>query len=518
MKKFAIICSAIAILGLSACDDKSDLGVEQKNAQEKELSLQGFTVTPLAPFNATAIDLNSFEGQTLDVLSYTCAEAIPGRVEFIMEMASTAAFEEVQTLALAPGANPAAPYTVTAAQVSEAVNAIYGLNPVSRDIQMRVAAYVFTNTGEKLRVREQQAGAWFISKMVAMTPLDPHLDIEREYFLVNSLTGMSLSQAIPMVHGSKHQYDDPNYSAVLNVTADDLNAGNVKWAIARQSSVDAADNSGLYGAADAAELTAMSGSLLEGGPALEIDAPAKYQIKINMKNLTYEIGFANDQLYFWTPQTNFRNNVMGLFTSDYVNYTGIICPDATGKWKLTGEPNMSSLQIGVGDKAGEMHFGKSTTPFEAETEDRSKLTYIEANLQEMIYKTVVAQTFGVVGGNNNWGNAPEGVEPTPDTPMTMVGTAAANGNCIWEATVVFADPANLQFKVRANNAWGSEDVPSFNLGADATAVTTKSGTPLRFGGDNLSVPEAGTYKITLNLNIGKTVGAPEPYTITIEKI
>lgn len=509
------------MLGFASCDDKSDLGVQQKNAQENVLSLGGITVNPQAPFNGTSINLDALKGQTLNVLTYTSADPLPAGayMEYKMELAATPAFENAQTINLNRGENATAPYTVNADEVSAAINAIFGREPVAHDVQIRIAAYIVNGT-QLLRIREDEAGAWFMAKQMSITPIDPQLDIEAEYFLVNSLTGMSLTQAEPMLHGSKHQYDDPNFSAVIDVTVDDLSAGNVKWQIAPASAVANEDASNLFGAAAGADLTAMKGEMVKGGVAFEIVAPAKYQIRVNMEDLTYEIGFANEQLYLWTPQTKFGDNVMGLFTDNYVNYDGIICTDPTGKWKLTGECNMRSLQIGCTDVPGQLAFGKETTAFETPADDRSKLMRLQANLQDMTYTMIVANTFGVVGGNNNWGNTDEDkgiLEPIPDTPFTMTGTPAANGMCIWEADVTFEDENNLEFKLRANNAWNSDETPSFDLGADNNATTTKPGTPVWFGGANLSVESVGTYHITLNLNIGKDVGAPQSYTVTIEK-
>lgn len=509
------------MLGLASCDDKSDLGIQQRNEQENVLSLGGITVNPQAPFTGTSIELESLKGRTLDVLTYNSAYALPAGayMEFKMELASTAAFDDAQSINLNRGASPADAYTVGADELSAAINAIYGRQPVARDLQMRIAAYMVNGT-ELLRIRENEAGAWFMGKAISMTPIDPQLDIESEYFLVNSLTGMSLTQAIPMVHGSRHQYDDPNFSVVIDVTIDDLpNADSkVEWKVAPASAVANDDSSNLFGAGEGTSGEAMEGKLARGGAALWFTKPAKYQIRINMETLTFEIGFANDQLYLWTPQTNFRPQYqMGLHTSDYVHYDGLICTDTTGKWKLTGETNMRSLQIGMGAAAGQMAFGKTTTPFDTPADAIGKLVRIQANLQEMTYTQIVAQTIGVVGGNNDWGGKDDQGNPMPDAPLTVVGAPAANGNCIWEGDVTFSDPAKLEFKIRANNAWNSDETPSFDLGGDNGVTTAKEGTPLAFGGSNLTVPETGTYHVTLNLSIGKTIGSPEPYTLTIVK-
>lgn len=512
MKKIAIFCSAIALLGLASCDDKSDLGVEQKNAQENVLSAGGVTVTPQSPFTGTSIDLSAMpEGKTLDVLTYTIKDALPAGafMAFRMELGNDANYSKSTTIDLTPGADTKAPFTMTAEELDNAVFTLFGKEPTTRTVYTRVAAYIVNGT-ELSRIRENDSEAWFMGKSISMTPVDLKLS-ELEYYFVDSLNGMSITGAAPMVHGDKHPYDDPIYSYVIDVTASDLSSGNVKWAIAPKSAVESNNASLLLGAADGADVTEMKGNLVKGGVAFEFNAPAKYQVRIDVQKMTYEIGFANEQLYIWTPQLQFKVP-FGMFTNDYVNYEGI--GYLNGVWKLTGQTDMTSLQIGVGEGENGLAFGKVTKPIAIPAAGANKLYRIQANLTEMTYKVLAANTLGIVGGNNNWGNpAAEGEKGEPDAVLVDAG---GNHN-IWKATVTFADPNNLEFKIRANNNWGSDEDPSFNLGQNNDAELNGNSIPLAFGGANLKVPEAGTYEISVDFSIGSTVGSPHPYYITIVK-
>lgn len=514
MKKFAIFCSVVALLGMASCDDKSDLGVAQVNEQQTVLSAGGVTITPQAPFSGNTLSLqNATDATVYDVLTYTTKEALPAGayMEFRMELAKDAAYAAPVEINLTRPSDAKAAYTVTAEELNNAIYELYGKAPVERPVYTRVAAYIVNGT-TLIRIRENDEAAWFMAKTIQMTPTDVNLDIESTYYFMDSLAGMSLANAQVMSHSEKHEYDDPIFSFVIDVTANDVASSNVTWAIAPKSAVESGDMSKVYGAEAGAELTAMTGGLEQGGVYLEFDAPAKYQVRVNMMDKTYEVGFANEQLYIWTPQLQFRS-YMGLHTYDYISYSGV--GYIGGVWKLTGQPDMMSLQIGKGGADGELAFGKTTSPI-ALPEGGAGLYKIDANLSEMTYNVVHAETLGVVGGNNNWGNlpadAPEGTEAPKDTPLVDI---TANHN-VWSAEVTFADENNLQFKIRANNSWGSDDAPSFDFGQDNGLEVDGNKIPLSFGGSNLSVPGVGTYVITVDFSLGSTVGAPLPYYVTIE--
>lgn len=519
MKKIAIFCSVLALVGMASCDDKSDLGVIQTNEQQTVMSAGGVTLTAQAPFTGTSIDLSRAAGNdVLNVLTYTTKEALPAgaHMEFVMELGSDANYTKSTEIHLTPGANSKAAYSMTAEELENAVFTLFGKEPIVRTVSTRVAAYIVNGT-QTSRVRDNNAPAWFMGQTIAITPEDLNLS-ELEYYFVDSLTGMNPADGKQMVHSDKHPYDDPLFSYVIEVTKSDLTAGNVKWAIAPKSAVASNNSSEMLGAEAGADLTAMKGNLVKGGVAFEFYAPAKYQVRIDVQAMTYEIGFANDQLYVFTPKDNFKSR-MGLHTNDYVHYSGI--GYLNGSWNLTGEPDQLHLKLGQGSAAGTMELiGRNmTTPmFASPTGDlKDKLYKIDCNLQEMTYNIICAQTLGVVGGNNNWGNvpgdAPEGTEPVADTPLVNAG----GNNNVWKATVTFSDANNLQFKLRANNNWGSNDDPSFDFGYDNSVPADGNKRAITFGGSNMSVPEVGTYEITVDFTLGNVVGSPLPYYITVVK-
>jgi len=116
---------------------------------------------------------------------------------------------------------------------------------------------------------------------------------------------------------------------------------------------------------------------------------------------------------------------------------------------------------------------------------------VEANLEDLTYKLTATQ-WGIVGNSTpgGWDNS---------TPMTYDPATKK-----WTVTAVMtvqAAPDN-GWKFRANNVW------DINMGDE---VLNQTDGKLAYGGKNISITEAGTYVITLDLS------NPRAYTYTIVK-
>lgn len=116
---------------------------------------------------------------------------------------------------------------------------------------------------------------------------------------------------------------------------------------------------------------------------------------------------------------------------------------------------------------------------------------VEANTDDLTYK-LTATEWGIVGNSTpgGWDNS---------TPMTYDPETKK-----WTVTAVMTEQAapDNGWKFRANNGW------DINLG---DAVLNQTDGKLAYGGKNISITEAGTYVITLDLS------NPRAYTYTIVK-
>lgn len=474
------------MMGLASCDDKSDLGMMQQNPQENVLTIGAFTISPQAPFNGTQVDLNDCPAQ-VPVLTYSVAEALPEgtEVKFVLEISDTPDFAGSKKLDLTKSESGV--YTVNADALSADINSYFGLAPIPRDISMRIAGYI-QNGSQLSMIREDKDNCWFMAGLKKMVSIDPHLDIEASYYFVNTLQGMDLASAPAMTHSTKHQYDDPTFSYVINVTAADVNAAQgkvVEFMIAPESAVKSGDKDKCFGAATGADPTALEGALQQGGAKLMLTEPANYLVRVNMETLTYSVMFASDYLYVWTPRFQW-NAGMRIATDNYINYSGL--GYIFGPWKLTADKSFNSLQIGKGDEPGTLKFGQSVLPM-LTPEEGNNLYYITADLSEMSYNTTLIEHLGIVGSLTDWGG-------TPDFAMTP----ADDLNNVYTAVIDITE--GDEWKIRANSSW------DFNWGCKGESAPQGE---TAMNGANFKSDYTGKLKITFDLTT-------LPYTVKVTPV
>lgn len=450
MKKLNILLSAALVLGLAACDDKSDLGIPQTNPQLGLMTADGVTLAYGDDVAGNAISLGDFKDKNINVIKLVEAVDLPedATISYVMEVATNENFTDAQKLTVTDGA-------VAANDWEDAYLNIVGKSPLPVTNWIRFAGYV--HDGNSI-ARLGGPDFYYLAKSLSVTPYDLQLPVEASYNLV--LGG----QTYKMDHSSKHQYDDPVFSYIVDVTAEQANNG-LEWAITT-------DNGQEYGVAETGEPTDLSGSLVANGPKGIITLAGTVKVEVNMLDLTYTISSAFPYMYTPGPANGWSfNDNMLLSTTDYINYGGFVYVD--GEFKLTGQANWDPLNWG-GDDNGNMVRGGDNIKV-----DPSGLYYVTANINELKYTLTHITTIGMIGGFNGWGG---------DVAMTP-----ENDGKVWKGTLTLEEKS--EWKFRCNNGW---DV---NLGGSADNLVN--------GGDNL-VSEAGTYEVTLNL-------ATLPYTCTIVK-
>ena len=451
MKKINILLSAALVLGLAACDDKSDLGMEQTNPQLGLMTADGVTVAYGSDVAGDALSLSAHKDGNINVITLTEAKDLPegATISYVMEIASKQDFSDAKKLDVVKD-------QVAANDWENVYLDIIGKSPLPQTNWIRFAAYVHDgNSVARLGGRD----FYYATKSLTVTPYDLGLPVEASYNLVLG------DRTVKMDHSSKHQYDDPMFSYIFDVTAEQA-ANGLEWYIVSEGGQE-------FGVSDAGEPTDASGSLMEDGPRGVITQAGTVKVEVNMLDLTYSITSAFPYIYTPGPANSwsFENNML-LSTTDYVNYTGFVYVD--GEFKMTGQAGWSPLDWG-GDADGNMVPGGPNIKVET-----SGLYYVTANLTDLKYTITHITAIGLIGGFNNWGGD---VEMTPSADFKT-----------WTADIEVAEPT--EWKFRMNNGW---DV---NLGGAADNLTV--------GGDNLKFDAAGTYTVTLNLGT-------LPYTYTAVK-
>lgn len=452
MKKIGLyLLGLLAIGGFASCEDKSGLGIEQENPQENIMEANGLTVAYQTPVSGNELNLANYEGKAIPVITTVEATNLPegATVDYQMQIASNADFSDAQTVNVTDGA-------VLCSDWDDAFKAIYHKNPAARVNYIRFAAYVVDGTQLS---RLGGNDCWYAAKQLTVTPIDLKLPVDASYYLYEN------GEYVEMSHSSQHQYDDPVFTAIFEVSSQQASAG-YKWHIVNEAYMQNANAGKMYGVSETGADTDLEGNLAlaDGSPVVNgvIKAAGTYKISVNMLDLTYSISYAFDTLNTPGPANgwSFDNNML-LSTSDYVNYTGYVYIKdefkiAAGSW---------AVNWGMGASEGTLSSGGPNIKVTS-----NGLYYVKVNLNELTYSLTKIETIGLIGGFNGWGSQ---LNMTPSDDFKT-----------WTVDVTFTD-ANTEWKFRMNDNW------DYNLGG---ALDNLEG-----GGPNIKTP-AGSYTVTLDLS------------------
>ena len=96
----------LTAFGLAACDDSSDLGIQQQNPQEAIMEANGLTVAWQSPIQGNTLSLPAYKDQAIPVISTVETKDLPAgaTIDYEMQIASNADFSDAQTVAVENGA------------------------------------------------------------------------------------------------------------------------------------------------------------------------------------------------------------------------------------------------------------------------------------------------------------------------------------------------------------------------------------------------------------------------------
>ena len=446
--------SAVAI-GFASCEDKSDLGIAQVNPQEPAIDVTGFALSGMPG----SVNLDATVNQTIPVATVATAPtnlSEGAEIQLAMQLSASEDYENATTLDVVDGA-------VSSDDWENFVLAQGSKSPAVVDNYIRFAAYILNN-GQLSRIGGENT--WFGATKVAVTPVDLRLDVESSYYLVMG------SDKVEMNHSDAHVYDDPVFKYTIEVSGDQVP---YYWQIAPGSAVEGSD-ADFYGVSETGAADALSGNLVLGGQKGELNAAGKYSLTVNMLDKTYSIerNAAPDVEYLWTPGNAngwaFGDNNMKIANQNNGCFAGYVYVDT--EFKLSADVNWSQ---NWGLNAGLLTPGGDNIGV-----DPNGLYYVTANFNDMTLGLVEITSVSLIGAFNGWG---------ADAALTP------NENySIWSGDVDFTEAG--EWKFRMNNGW------DINLGGSEADLTQ--------GGDNLSVPEAGVYTVTLDLS-------KLPYSCTVVK-
>lgn len=494
MKKLNIFLMLALALGFTSCEEEWVEPTPQTNAQEELFTAEDFSATCKLPSQISIAEINADE--LIEVAEFVSVSNLPAgaEVEFAMYMAKG---EDFAGAVEVPVTNVDSVAYTTGEALQTAYTEVKGRNPKAQDVYVRYAAYVVNGT-EKIRVNGPDT--YFAGAKVNVTPLNPGFFMEEAYYLVwgDDPDNFSLDNAIKFNHSDKDVYDDTNFSLILDITPDQVDAG-FWWVIVPQSTVDAgtmsAEADAIYGVIEGEE-GATSGVLITNseeetcmaGIATEA---GKYQFAINMhvqgpdgdSYREYAITPAFDNL--WTPgnSNGWSHDASNMLaTSDYITYSGFAY--LNGDFKFSNSNDWNHTNYGKTDDEGALSTDGGAGNLSSGEEG---LFWCSVNIPNLEYTITKIETIGLIGGFNGWAES---------LALTETITAAKDIKYTGTFEVATVENGGNEFKFRANNDW------AINLGGTVDNLVN--------GGDNLKVEEAGTYEVVLDLS-------NLPYTCTITK-
>lgn len=171
-------------------------------------------------------------------------------------------------------------------------------------------------------------------------------------------------------------------------------------------------------------------------------------------------GYPND----WDPATSPQLSASAFGKVDFEGYVNF--NDANAEYKFTSFPEWKG-EYAAGATPGTLALTGANLKIPA-----AGYYLIVADTEKLTYKAT-ATAWGIIGDAT-----PGGWDAS--TPMTYNKTTK-----LWTVTAVLSQK---EMKFRANNSW---DLNLGDTGANGT---------MEYGGDNIKVPSAGTYTITLDLS------------------
>lgn len=484
MKKIALLSALALCLGFTSCDDNDIIGIPQ-NPEPSIFETSGLAMTPSTEVTGgTTFDLKAYADEGKDIpLASIALTGFPSdyELQMVMQISKDESFSKITEVptTFADGA-----LSVSAEDLQSAYYSNISRDPKENTIYARYAGYA-VNGLTSVRLGDPEFywpnGEGGSSVAIKLLPYPSSLVLESAYYLVGTINGWSIADAVPFNHSSESPYDDPVFTLKVDITAEQAAAG-WKWNVIPQSTKDAGDwvaaANASYGVAVDGDATAMSGELVartatENCGTGVINEAGPYLITINLEEKTYDFSLAIDNL--WTPGNSngwSHDSSQMLFTNDYTNYMGYA--HLNGDFKFTSQNDWNGIAYGSTGVEGTLSkdggAGNLAAPADA-------LYYCNVNIATLTYSLYQVTTIGAIGDFNGW--------------AASVALTPSDDFLVWEGDVDFGDGTGT-WKLRCNDDW------AVNLGGDINSLVQD--------GANIPAPGAGVHHVLLDLSALSSTG------------
>ncbi len=467
-------------LGLASCEEDWVEALPQTNPQEPLVEDNCITIEQKLP---AAIDLKAINeaNDTVPLFDVTEVKNLPAgtKLIFVMELSKTQDFAKFAEVNTTIADNKV---TALASDIQEAYLNVVGRSPKAKEVYVRFQAWMQKNTYSFVRVGGPE---YFIGNAnVTVTPYPSDLKIEDNYYLLGTINGWSVAEAVKFDH-TGDAYDNPVFTLKVDVSEEEAAAG-WWWKIVPESTflngnwVDA--DYSQYGPAENGD-EATEGMIVPKLNGVDpgagcLKTAGQLLLTINMEEGTYAFTSAIDYLYTPGGSNSWNQaNSQRLYTSNYADYFGYAYLE--GEFKFSNAPDWNHTNYGAGAAEGTLSADGGAGNLMVSA---AGLYWCSVSTAALTYSLYQVTTIGVIGDAtpNGW-NGSTALTATDDKML------------VWEGDIEFA--AAGEWKFRANDDW------AVNLGGSLDNLAQD--------GSNLATPGAGKKHVRLDLS---TI----PYTCTVK--
>lgn len=463
----------------TACEDNDVIDVTV-NPQPAIFNIENLKVAPTTE-SAGTLDLKGANDSGSPIaLATVQVTDFPSdyELQFVMQLSGDESFARVNEVPVTVIDDV---LTVNPSDLQGVYYANISKGPKARTVYARYAAYAAK--GQTV-VRLGDPTLYYGPYALEILPYPSSLVIEDHYYLLGTVNGWSVANAIPFNHSGNNPYDDPVFTLGVNITPEQA-AGGWWWKIVPESTYVTGNwvdgNNASFGVAENGSPD-LSGMLVprtatEDCGAGCITEAGTYLLTINLEEGTYDFSLTIENLY--TPGNSngwSQTASQKLFTNDYANYMGYAYLD--GEFKFTSQPDWNGINYGNAGEEGKLSNDGGAGNLNA---GGAGLFWCRANIAAMTYSLTAVNSMALIGSATPGGWDAE-------TPLSPDGKMLK-----WTGTVTLGEG---EFKIRANNGW------DINLGGAMTDLQPDAA--------NIASPGAGTWNVTLDLS-------QLPYTVTFTK-
>jgi len=390
--------------------------------------------------------------------------------------------------------------TVNPDILNGAIREVKTKQPGTYDIYARYVAYAERGT---TRMRLGGIDASYLQATYKVTTLNPTKMMEQSYYIVGDFCDWNVKKAVRMSNtlgDGVSVYDNPEFAIKLDVPV----GKTLSWKVIPASAYEDNSLDTAFGCNPAEG--GLNGKLIQASGkenAGEINLIGQVLVTINVEIDSYSVSYALDVLYpFTSGNTNKPEDVMLLYTDNYINYSGVAMLNTV--WYCAGQPNYQGdimfrqdPTVGFEDsedgltRTGGLTTGADGSRLQTPVKGK-RLYWIDVNLIQLTYNITCLNTLSVIGSGNGW-DLTTATELTPSSDFK-----------VWKASDV---EIGDEFKINANGAWA--------VGFSGTSVPDVTGKYVyqvnkQDGGDNLKCPAPGKYNVTVDFST-------RPYIVTLEK-